>query len=93
MRCATQRHEPGEVGAFSLDLICERTRALGMRGKVTVSHAFCLGSPDRDLIDPLIAQLAELDIAIMTTGPASRPAPPVKKLVEYTPPKQSNKKR
>lgn len=75
-------HEPGEVGAFSMDLICERTRALGMKGNVTVSHAFCLGSPDRDLIDPLIAQLVELDIAIMTTGPASRPAPPVKKLVE-----------
>jgi cytosine/creatinine deaminase len=75
-------HEPGEMGAFSMDLICERTRALGMKGKVTVSHAFCLGSPDRDLIDPLIAQLAELDIAIMTTGPASRPAPPVKKLID-----------
>lgn len=74
-------HEPGEMGAFSTDLIIERTRALGMRGKVTISHAFCLGSPDRDLIDPLIEQLAELDIAIMTTGPASRPAPPVKKLL------------
>lgn len=75
-------HEPGEVGGFSMDLICERTRALGMRGRVTISHAFCLGSPDRDLVDPLIAQLAELDIAIMTTGPASRPAPPVKKLID-----------
>jgi len=75
-------HEPGEMGAFSMDLICERTRALGLKGKVTISHAFCLGSPDRDLVDPLIAQLAELDIAIMTTGPASRPAPPVKRLVD-----------
>ena len=75
-------HEPGEMGAFSMDLICERTRALGMKGKVVISHAFCLGTPDRDLVDPLIAQLADLDIAIMTTGPASRPAPPVKRLVE-----------
>ena len=75
-------HEPGEMGAFSFDLICERTRALGMKGEVTVSHAFCLGSPDRDLVDPLIAQIAELDIAVMTTGPAGRPAPPVKKLLE-----------
>lgn len=75
-------HEPGEMGAFSMDLIIERTRALGMAGKVTISHAFCLGSPDRDLVDPLIAQLAALDIAIMTTGPASRPAPPVKRLME-----------
>jgi cytosine deaminase len=74
-------HEPGEVGAFSLDLIIERTRALGMKGKVTVGHAFCLGTPDPALIDPLIEQLAELDIAIMTTAPASRPAPPVKKLL------------
>lgn len=75
-------HEPGEMGAFSMDLICERTRTLGMQGKVTVSHAFCLGTPDAALVDPLIEQLAGLDIAIMTTGPASRPSPPVKRLVE-----------
>lgn len=75
-------HEPGEMGAFSTDLICERTRALGMKGKVTISHAFCLGTPDPALVDPLIAQLVELDIAIMTTAPASRPAPPVKKLLD-----------
>lgn len=73
-------HEPGEMGIFSSELICERTRALGMKGKVTISHAFCLGA-DPALVDPLIEQLAELDIAIMTTGPASRPAPPVKKLL------------
>ena len=73
-------HEPGEMGAFSLDLICERTRALGMAGKVVISHAFCLGA-DRELVDPLIDQLVELDIAVMTTGPASRPAPPVKRLL------------
>ena len=73
-------HEPGEMGAFSMDLIIERTRALGMRGTVTVSHAFCLGHPDRDLIDPLLEQLAELDIAIMTTGSASRPVPPIARL-------------
>lgn len=74
-------HEPGEMGAFSTDLICERTRALGMKGKVTISHAFCLGTPDPALIDPLLEQLAELDIAIMTTAPSGRPAPVVKKLL------------
>jgi cytosine deaminase len=75
-------HEPGEMGAFSLDLICERTRALGMHGKVTVSHAFCLGTPNASLVEPLISQLTELDIAIMTTAPASRPSPPVKRLLD-----------
>lgn len=53
-----------------------------MQGKVTISHAFCLGSPDPALVDPLIAQLAKLDIAIMTTAPSRSAAPPVKKLVE-----------
>ena len=75
-------HEPGEMGAFSMDLIFERTRALGMKGQVVVSHAFCLGTPDRDLVDPMIEELAALDIGIMTTGPASRPAPPVKRLLD-----------
>lgn len=73
-------HEPGEMGLFSFDLIVERTRALGMAGKVTVSHAFCLGA-EASLVDPLLSELAALDIAIMTTAPASRPAPPVKKLL------------
>ena len=75
-------HEPGEMGAFSMDLIFERTRALGMKGQVVVSHAFCLGTPDPALVDPMIAALVELDIGIMTTGPSARPAPPVKRLLE-----------
>lgn len=75
-------HEPGEMGAFSMELIFERVRGLGMQGKVTISHAFCLGAPDRALVDPLVEQLAALDIAIMTTGPASRPAPVVKALLD-----------
>jgi cytosine deaminase len=75
-------HEPGEMGAFSMDLIFERTRALGMQGQVVVSHAFCLGAPDRDLVDPMIAALAELDIAIMTAARVSRTAPPVKRLLD-----------
>lgn len=67
-------HEPGEMGGFSLDLIIERTRALGMQGRVMVSHAFCLGAPGQE---HLFAALAEAGIAIMTTGAASRPVPPV----------------
>jgi cytosine/creatinine deaminase len=70
-------HEPGEMGAFSMELIIERTRALGMAGKVIISHAFCLGTPDPALVQPLIAALADAGIAIMTTGSASRPVPSV----------------
>lgn len=73
-------HEPGELGAFSLELIMERTRALGMQGKVTVSHAFCLGMSDTDHLGRLIDELAQLSIHVLTTGPASRPSPPVARL-------------
>jgi cytosine/adenosine deaminase-related metal-dependent hydrolase len=41
-------HEPGEMGLFSMELIIERTRALGMAGRVIISHAFCLGMGDLD---------------------------------------------
>lgn len=73
-------HEPGLVGAFSMELIIERTRALGMSGLVTVSHAFCLGDPDTAMVNPLLDQIAELDIAIATTAPSGRPAPAVARL-------------
>lgn len=68
-------HEQGSMGAFSLELILERTRALSMQGQVVVSHAFCLGDvPERER-DALLAQMAELGVAIATTAPASRPVP------------------
>ena len=74
-------HEPAEMGAFSMELIIERTRALGMQGAVMISHAFCLGMPDPAIVDPLIAALAETGIAICTTAPPSRPVPAVKRLM------------
>lgn len=73
-------HEPAELGGFSMELITERTRALAMQGKVTISHAFCLGMTDQDYVARLVEQLAEAQIHIATTGPASRPAPAVKQL-------------
>ncbi len=75
-------HEPAELGAFSMELIIERTKALGLQGRVTVSHAFCLGMADQDYVASLIDALAEARVHILTTAPASRPVPPVKRLVE-----------
>ena len=76
-------HEPGEMGAFSMDLIIERARALGMRQQsVVISHAFCLGMPDIAAADALMAELAAAEIAIMTTGAPSRPVPPLQRARE-----------
>lgn len=73
-------HEPGELGGFSMELIIERTRALGMQGQVVISHAFCLGMPEAGYVAQLVEQLAEARIAIMTHGAPYRPVPNVKQL-------------
>ncbi|MFJ8925851.1 amidohydrolase [Streptomyces sp. NPDC102364] len=65
-------HEPGELGVFSTDLILERVRALGMQGKVTMSHAYELGSVNESTSRRLIDEFAELDIAMATVAPAGR---------------------
>jgi cytosine/adenosine deaminase-related metal-dependent hydrolase len=74
-------HEPGELGAFSLDLIIERTRVLGWQGRVVISHAICLGSVDDARLRGLVDQLVDLDIAIMTHGPGGHRAIPDVKLM------------
>ncbi|KQQ86702.1 amidohydrolase family protein [Arthrobacter sp. Leaf137] len=64
-------HEPGQLGRFSIELILERTKALGMQGLVTLSHAFALADlPDGEL-DGLLAEMAELDVSVATVAPAS----------------------
>ena len=68
-------HEPGDMGAFSLDLILERTEALGLDGQVVISHGFCLGTIDTRARDALLARMAKLDMRIATTAPASTPVP------------------
>ena len=73
-------HEGGDLGAFSTDLIIDRTRALGMQGKVAISHAFCLGAPDWQRTQGLVDAMAGLDMPVLTTAPASREVPAVKRL-------------
>ncbi|MFE2088546.1 amidohydrolase family protein [Streptomyces sp. NPDC059460] len=65
-------HEPGHLGVFSTDLVLERTRALGMQGKVTMSHAYELGSVSESVSRRIIDDFAELDIAMATVAPPDR---------------------
>lgn len=50
--------EPGHLAVFSTDLIMERTRALGMQGWVTLSHAYELAGVSDATPQRLIEQLA-----------------------------------
>jgi cytosine/adenosine deaminase-related metal-dependent hydrolase len=65
-------HESGELGAFTFELIAERTAALGMRGQVTISHAFGLSSVDAARQAALVELLATNDIALTTVAPGNR---------------------
>jgi cytosine/creatinine deaminase len=75
-------HEPGTLGAFAVELIAERTRVLGLQGRVTISHVFCLGMIDDSYLGRLIDLLLENRITIMSLGSGTSPFPPLKRLHE-----------
>ncbi|WP_332777167.1 amidohydrolase family protein [Polaromonas sp.] len=76
-------HDRGDLGAVTIEMIAERTRSLGLAGKVAISHAFCLGGVEPARLESLIALLLENDIAIMTHAPAGpTPFPPIRLLHE-----------
>ncbi|MCG2595053.1 amidohydrolase family protein [Ramlibacter sp. XY19] len=74
-------HEAGEEGARTLDAILDRTQALGMQGKVAISHCFCLGDVVAARRAALLVRMARLQVAVISTGTASRPVPPLKECV------------
>lgn len=73
-------HDGGALGAWELELIIERTRTLGLGGRVTVSHAYALGQIDDAYQDRLAHGLAEAGVALATAAVYSFPVPPIKKM-------------
>jgi cytosine deaminase len=75
-------HDPGHRGSLELRAIAQRTAALGMQGKVTVSHAFALATVDDRTLDLTIADLRDADVAILTSAPGTGNLIPVVRLRE-----------
>jgi cytosine/adenosine deaminase-related metal-dependent hydrolase len=76
-------HDRGEPGATTIEKIAERTAALGLQGRVAVSHAFCLGMLEPARLEPMLDLLHDNDIAVMTHAPAGGvPFPPIRRLAE-----------
>lgn len=73
-------HDPGHKGALELRAIAERAEALGMQGKVTVSHAFALATIDDRTLDLTIGELRDADVAILTSAPGTGALIPVVRL-------------
>nr|WP_154924242.1 amidohydrolase family protein [Microbacterium testaceum] len=64
-------HEPDQLAKFSTELIIERTRALDMRGRVTISHGYGLGALPEAELRVLLEQFRELGISMATIAPRS----------------------
>ena len=76
-------HDGGEGGLAQILAIAARTEALGLQGKVAVSHAFALGSVSTDSATRAADTLARAGVAIMSHGPGGATIPPLKLLREH----------
>ncbi|MDN5001553.1 amidohydrolase family protein [Bradyrhizobium sp. GCM10027634] len=70
-------HDMGTLGAFEIEQIAARTRALGMDGHVAISHAYGLGDITMDQLKSVADILARSGVAIMTNAPGARAFPPI----------------
>lgn len=73
-------HEPGQQGIDQLHRIAARTRASGMSGRVSVSHAYGLGDVASEVVERVAVALAEAGVSIMTNAPGDRAFPPILQL-------------
>ncbi|MCF3120564.1 amidohydrolase family protein [Streptomyces arenae] len=76
-------HDRDEKGVKVLRAIMERTRALSLRGKVTVSHVFCLPNLSDTELNRMAAELGDLDISLTTVAPNESLVLPIAKLHEH----------
>ncbi|MDO5684301.1 MAG: amidohydrolase family protein, partial [Propionibacteriaceae bacterium] len=75
-------HSGGDLGAFEYELIIDRTRALGMAGKVNISHGFALGELDPATQERILDGLAEQGITWSTVAPVSSAPLPWREMLD-----------
>ena len=74
-------HDSGDLGVWQIGMIADLTEANGLKGRVMISHAYCLGTLEPGRLDPLAQRLADLGISILTTAPAEGSIPPAATLL------------
>jgi cytosine deaminase len=70
-------HDGDLLGVFEIEEIARRTKALGLAGRVTISHAYALGQVSRDIAQRTANRLAEAGVSILTNAPGAHAFPPV----------------
>ncbi|MEU6657893.1 amidohydrolase [Streptomyces sp. NPDC046821] len=75
-------HDGGELGAFQIELIVERTLRAGLQGKVTVAHGFAVGQVPPGRQQELVAAMGEAGVTMSTVAPLEPPPLPIAALKE-----------
>jgi cytosine deaminase len=73
-------HGHGAEGLRELELLVERTVALGLQGRVVASHCYAFGDLDEFAACRLAEGFAEAGIGVVTAAPYSFPVPPLRLL-------------
>lgn len=76
-------HEPGEMGLFNVQEICARTKALGLGGKVTISHGYCLADIAESKVRAAAEQMGEAGVMLVTHGAARWALQPIALLRQH----------
>jgi len=75
-------HDQGLLGAWVYELIIERTKATGLAGRVTISHAYAMGGLEADHQRRIAEALAEAGVAMITCAVGGAPVVPVRLMAE-----------
>lgn len=70
-------HDRGEQGIAQVEQIADFAAASGLKDRVMISHAYCLGTATPVRLESVGRRLADLGISLMTSAPADTSVPPV----------------
>ncbi|MFE3028171.1 amidohydrolase family protein, partial [Nocardia tengchongensis] len=71
-------HDRGALGAWQYDLIAARTKATGLAGRVTISHAYAMGEVEPGEQRRIAESLADAGVSMVTCAVGSSPVVPVR---------------
>jgi len=75
-------HDGGELGAFELELIAERTERYGLQGRVNVAHGFAIVQIPESRRRDLLQTFGQLDVTWSTVAPLRLPQLPLHEFAE-----------
>lgn len=70
-------HDGGKLGMYTIKRLAELVEEAKWQGRVTISHAYCMGDSTLKEVEDIAERLSELNISIATTVPINIQAPPI----------------